>query len=81
MDDILMHKEFGMAEWNAWRSMCKVFGQYIEPEDPNDERFKPLFNAISKWGDEYAKLRVFQCETGRATLDRIEGLRFGSRDS
>jgi len=80
MDEILEHRKYAMPEWESWKSMCAVIGDFVEG-DINDSRFYPLVNAIASWGDDYAKLRVYQCEVGRTTIDEIKGLRFGPQET
>ena len=43
-------------EWRAWRSFCHYFEE-VTGIHPNDEKARPVIEAVKRWGEELAELR------------------------
>ena len=78
---MLEHVRRANIELEAWHKMfadiCEQFG--ITKDELNGNEYKPMFNSILGWGDEYARLRLFQYENDRFNIYEQSGMKFSSR--
>lgn len=61
-DDSKMGSEISdqmRAEYRAWRAFIAELEEMTE-RDLNDHEFKPMFNALNRWGEELVQLRLSQ---------------------
>ena len=64
--------EFHQSEHQAWKEVFDKLSEMFS-DDCNKNRYDELFALIDSWGQENAKLRVWQKETGQFDVMTEDG--------